>query len=165
MDESDECIASIISTIDNAVHDKRKETLEWGNHCKTRSQIFKHLRIQIPINTGTRTIEFEEEEETLKRYRVSFVTISNVEVHTDQRNNGNFTKLISELSSILWTKYKRVILLECIVNQSWYEHLLSKDTWFRVFDNPTSLFFIPNIDEIKSTVGTSPWRTMNLTAI
>lgn len=159
MVESDECIASIISTIDNAVHDKRKETLEWGN------QIFKYLRIQIPINTGTRTIEFEEEEETLKRYRVSFVTISNVEVHTNQRNNGNFTKLISELSSILWTKYKRVILLECIVNQSWYEHLLSKDSWFRVFDNPTSLFFIPNIDEIKSTVGTSPWRTMNLAAI
>lgn len=159
MVESDECIASIISTIDNAIHDKRKETLEWGN------QIFKHLRIQIPINTGTRTIEFEEEEETLKRYRVSFVTISNVEVHTDQRNNGNFTKLISELSSILWTKYKRVILLECIVNQSWYEDLLSKDTWFRVFDNPTSLFFIPNIDEVKDTVGTSPWRTMNLAAI
>ena len=30
------------------------------------------------------------------------------------------------------------------------KHLLSKDTWFRVFDNPTSLFFILNIDEIRT---------------
>ena len=156
------CIASIVEAIDTAIHKGNNNILDLGNHyrylTRKRNLVFNQLRIHIPPETSRKTIEFEEDEETQKRFRVSFVTISNIEVHTEKQNRGIFTKFISELNSILWTKYKRIILLECIIQSTWYDCLYGKNSWFKVYDNPTSLFYIPNIDEVKNKVGTSHWR-------
>lgn len=162
-----ECITSIVEAIDTAIHRGKKNTLDLGNHhnriqdrylTRISNLVFNQLRINIPPQTSRRTIEFEEDEETQKRFRVSFVTISNIEVHTEKQNRGIFAKFISELNSILWTKYKRIILLESIIQSTWYDCLYGKNSWFKVYDNPTSLFYIPNIDEVKKEVGTSPWQ-------
>jgi len=149
--DSTEWMDGILKAIDEFVENNddalEEKTLDVD---LSNNSVVELLRFKLPLKRNTRWILFEDERDTAKRIRVPVLMITNITIKENHRKQGYFTRLIDRLYRLLWEKYKRVIYLECIIEQDWFDYLYNNtDRWYKVMIADDSLLYIPNLEEIK----------------
>ena len=152
MIDTTEWMDGILKAVDEFVEKNNDDALEEKtlDVDLSNNAVVELLRLKLPIQKNKRWVLFEDEIETAKRIRVPVLMITNITINLNYRKQGYFTRFIDRLYTLLWEKYKRVIYLECIIEQDWFDYLYNNtDRWYKVMIADDSLLYIPNLEEIK----------------
>lgn len=151
MDNTTDWMDPIVQSVDEFLRDNdnsvEEKTLDVN---LTNNSVVALLKLKLPLKKNKRWIDFEDDTETAKRIRVPVLMITNIEINNAVRKQGHFTRLIDRLYSLVWGKYKRVIYLECIIQQDWFDHLYNTSLWYKLVNKYDSLLYIPNLSEVKN---------------